>query len=247
LNAASLLSQVVVEGHDGELRESLPPLEFGYTTFEPAKRRYQPFTGAVGSRPERSLGDPEYELVDLFGNGLPTVLELNEQVRYWRNLGGGRFDLPRAMETAPAGVQLSAPGVQLLDANGNGRADLMVIDGLRDGYFPLNFNGQWNKRRFVRYRNAPTVNLDAPDVRLMDPKRLLIGDVDGDGVADIVYVSSGRVTVWINQNGAAWSDPIVIHGTPPVADGTLATLSTPTATCDRKLRRDISTGTTATR
>ena len=329
LNAASLLSQVLVEGHDGDDRESLPPLEFGYTKFEPRQRRYQPFNG---SRPERSLGHPEYELVDLFGNGLPTVLEFNGQVRYWRNRGDGRFDLLRTMETAPAGVRLSEPGVQLLDANGNGRADLMVIDGLRNGYFPLTFNGQWNERGFVRYRSVPTVNLDAPDVRLLDldgdgvtdalrtgpqfelyyndpddgwsdlevrqridsdsfpnisfedprvklgdvtgdglqdilfiqnrrveywpyrgygrwgrrvtmrnsprfedavffpgigfdPKRLLVGDVDGDGVADLVYVSSGHITVWINQDGNAWSDPIVIHGTPPVTDATAVRLA----------------------
>ncbi|MDP2604239.1 MAG: SpvB/TcaC N-terminal domain-containing protein [Deltaproteobacteria bacterium] len=329
LNSVSLLNQVVVEGHDGERRESLPPLEFGYTAFEPTQRRYQPFGG---SRPERSLGHPEYELVDLFGNGLPTVLEINEQVRYWRNRGNGQFDLVRTMETAPAGVKLSDPGVQLLDANGNGRADLMVIDGLRNGYYPLTFDGQWNERGFVRYRSVPTVDIDAPDVRLMDldgdgvtdalrtgpqfelyyndpddgwsaiemrertasddfpnvsfedprvklgdmtgdglqdillihngrveywpyrgygrwgrrvamrnsprfedaaffpgigfdPKRVLLGDVDGDGVADLVYVSSGHVTVWINQDGNAWSDPIVIHGTPPVTDATAVRLA----------------------
>src|SRR6266508_1682832 len=332
LNAASLLSQVLVEGHDGDLSESLPPLEFDYTAFEPAKRRYRSFNGAGASRPERSLGHPEFELVDLFGNGLPTVLEFNGQVRYWRNRGNGRFDLMRTMETAPAGLRLGEPGVQLLDANGNGRADLMVIDGLRDGYFPLTFDGQWNKRGFVCYRSAPAVNLDAPDVRLLDldgdgvtdalrtgpqfelyyndpdqgwskldvrkrtdsndfpnvtfedprvklgdmtgdglqdiilvqngrveywpyrgygrwgrrvvmrnsprfedavffpgigfdPKRLLIGDVDGDGVADFVYVSSGRITVWINRDGNSWSDPIVIHGTPPVTDATAVRLA----------------------
>lgn len=329
LNDASLLSQVLVEGHDGDSRESLPPLEFGYTVFEPRKRRYQPFNG---SRLERSLGHPEFELVDLFGNGLPTILEFNEQVRYWRNRGDGRFDLLRTMETAPAGVRLSDPGVQLLDANGNGRADLIVIEGLRNGYYPLTFDGQWNERGFVRYRSVPTVNLDAPDVRLLDldgdgvtdalrtgpqfelyyndpdygwwdfeqrpridsdsfpnvsfedprvklgdmtgdnlqdillihngrveywpyrgygrwgrrvtmrnsprfedaaffpgigfdPKRLLVGDVDGDGVADLVYVSSGHITVWINQDGNGFSDPIVIHGTPPVTDATAVRLA----------------------
>jgi len=30
-------------GRDNERIESLPPLEFGYTTFEPTGRRYQPF------------------------------------------------------------------------------------------------------------------------------------------------------------------------------------------------------------
>jgi RHS repeat-associated protein len=332
LNAVSLLSQVLVEGHDGERRESLPPLEFGYTAFEPARQRYQPFGGVAGSRPARSLGHPEYELVDLFGNGLPTVLEFNEGVRYWRNLGGGQFDLMRTMESAPALVRLNDPGVQLLDAQGNGRADLMVIDGPRGGYYPLTFRGAWNEKGFVRYRSVPMVNLDGPDVRLLDldgdgvtdalrtgpqfelyyndpkegwsdvelrersnndtfpnvtfedprvkladvtgdglqdillihhgrveywpyrgygrwgrrvtmrngpkfedaayypgigydPKRLLLGDVDGDGVADLLYVSSGHVTVWINQDGNAWSDPIVIHGTPPVTDATAVRLA----------------------
>ena len=333
LNGASLLSQVMVEGHDEEAQaprpnlELLPPLEFGYTMFEPTKRRYQPLTGPSGARPTRSLDHPKYELVDLFGNGLPNVLEFNEQVRYWRNRGDGRFDLMRTMDTAPAGVRLSDPGVQLLDANGNGRADLMVSDGLRKGFFPLTFDGQWNEVGFLPYRRAPTVDLDAPDVRLMDldgdgvtdalrtgprfefyyndpeegwsniearvrilsdafpdvsfedprvklgdmtgdglqdivvihngrleywpyrgygrwgrrvvmrnsprfeyadffpgpgfdPKRLLIGDIDGDGVADLVYISPGHVTIWINQDGNAWSDPIVIHGTPPVTDAT---------------------------
>ena len=71
---------------------------------------------------------------------------------------------------------MGEPGVQLLDASGNGRADLMVIDGPRAGYFPLTFDGQWNKRGFVPYRSAPTVNFSAPDVRLLD--------LDGDGVTD---------------------------------------------------------------
>src|SRR5262249_5535487 len=151
LNLTSLLSQILAEGSDDDRSESLPPLEFGYTAFEPTERRYQAFTGAGGSRPQRSLGHPEYELIDLFGNGRPNVLEFNEQVRYWRNLGDGRFDFMQTMDAAPAGVRLSDPGIHLLDANGNGRADLMVVDGLRNGYYPLTFDGQWNARGFVRY------------------------------------------------------------------------------------------------
>ncbi|MCI0728150.1 MAG: discoidin domain-containing protein, partial [Chloroflexi bacterium] len=51
-----------------------------------------------------------------------------------------------------------------------------------------------------------------------DPKRLLLGDVDGDGAADLVHVGDTRVTLWINRSGNGWSDPTCIEGTPPVSD-----------------------------
>ena len=49
-------------------------------------------------------------------------------------------------------------------------------------------------------------------------ERILLGDVDGDGLADIVYVDDSKVTLWINQGGNRWSDPIEITGTPRVSD-----------------------------
>ena len=316
INGASLLSQVLVEGHNGTQSEWLPPVEFGYTRFEPQGRRFFPVAGA--EQPSGSLARPEYELADLLGNGLPDVLEMDGTVRYWRNEGNGRFDLPREMPDAPAGLKLREAGVQLIDANGDGRIDLLAtIDGLA-GYFPLRFDGLWDRTSFQRYAVAPTFNLEDPEVKLVDldgdgvtdairsgtrlecyfndpeagwgatrwverqtldvfpnvefsdprvkwadmtgdglqdivliynrsvsywpalgrgdwgrqvwmrggpalptgydPRRLLLGDVDGDGLADIVYVEDTTVTLWINQSGNGWSDPISIEGTPPVTD-----------------------------
>ncbi|HEY1380561.1 MAG TPA: SpvB/TcaC N-terminal domain-containing protein, partial [Gemmataceae bacterium] len=322
-NRVSLLSRIRVVGHDGANAEELPPLDFRYTAFEPAGRRFIPLAGP--DLPARSLASPDLELVDLFGKGSPDVLEMNGTVRYWRNLGGGRFDRPRPMREAPAGVSLGDRGVQLLDANGDGRADLLVMTPEIAGYFPLRFDGRWDRRSFHRYRAAPSFDLQDPEVRLVDldgdgvtdairsgsrlecffndpkdgwmetrqvgresldvspdfsfadprikwadmsgdglqdvvlvhngsvtywpslgrgnwarrvtmansprlpadfdPRRVLLGDVDGDGLADLVYVEDTRVTLWINQGGNGWSQPITIEGTPRVSDSSALRLT----------------------
>jgi hypothetical protein len=325
LNGASLLQSIDVFGVDGDARERLPPLEFGYTGFDPGRRRYQALSAVSGALPERSLAHPDFELADLFGRGLPDVVQIGDTARYWRNLGGGRFDVPRPIEQLPPGIRLGDPGVQLADADGDGHIDLVVSAGRFNGYVPLTVSGNEATGRFVQYAAVPPFPLNDPQVRLLDldgdgitdalrtgaqfelyfhdrvlgwnrvetrsrddfdrfpdvqfsdprvkladmngdglqdivfvsagsvdywpylgdgrwgrrmamggrirfadaqffgsigfdPKRLLLGDVDGDGVSDLIYVESGRITIWLNQSGNQWSDPIVIHGTPPISD-----------------------------
>ncbi|MFD0636477.1 FG-GAP repeat domain-containing protein [Catenulispora yoronensis] len=64
-------------------------------------------------------------LVDLRGAGLPDLVQFDGTPRYWPNAGGGRFELPRPMAEAPP-FSLADPGVQLIDADGDGRPDLLV-------------------------------------------------------------------------------------------------------------------------
>lgn len=324
-NGASLLARLDVIGVDGEARESLPPLTFGYTPFQPAEREYRPMSAVAGAMPERSLAHPDFELADLFGRGLPDVVQIGDQRRYWKNLGDGRFDVPRPFDGLPPAVRLGSPNTQLADLDGDGQIDLLVVSSELAGYMPLSPDGPGEQRAFVPYASAPPFAVDDPELRLIDldgdgvtdalrtgaslemyrhdrahgwssvdvraresldsfpdvyfsdprvkladmtgdgltdivfvdggrvdywpsrghgrwgrrvtmggrlafpdalaygglgfdPRRLLVGDVDGDGVADLVYVESGRVTIWLNQSGNRWSDPIVVRGTPPIAD-----------------------------
>ena len=104
------------------------------------------------------------ELADLFGNGLPDILQMNGVVQYWQNLGNGRFAPPRPMREAPAGLKLADPGVQMIDADGDGRIDLMVTNGSDGGYFSLKYDGLWDRSAFQRYKEVPSFNLEDPEV-----------------------------------------------------------------------------------
>jgi RHS repeat-associated protein len=316
LNGVSLLTTITVKGFDGALTESMPPLVFNYSGFTPLNHDFYPVKG--NDLPGVSLASPDIEMVDLTGNGLPDILEMNDVIRWWRNKGNGEFDRPRFMSDAPAGLQLADPDVQMIDANGDGRADLLVNKVGMSGYFATSFGGTWDQRSFQPYRYAPSFSFEDPEVKLIDldgdgvtdvlrngkrfecfynhpqkgfyktgmvdkkqlgdfpdvsfadtriktaemsgdglqdlvyihngtvaywpnlgygrfgkkitmrnsprlpygydPKRILLGDVDGDGLADLIYVDNNRITLWINRSGNAWSDPVVINGTPAVHD-----------------------------
>lgn len=113
-NGASLLTRIDVVGIDGTGEESLPPLTFGYTVFDPAARRFTAVTGPA--LPATALTDRTLALVDTRGAGLPDLVELGTTQRVWRDAGGGRFTAARQFADAPP-HSLADPGVQFLDAD----------------------------------------------------------------------------------------------------------------------------------
>src|SRR5262249_20121018 len=83
----------------------------------------------------------------------------------------------------------------LLDADGDGRADLMVTQTPVAGYFPLEFPAQWNPASFHRYRYSPSFDLEDPEVKLTD--------LTGDGVTDALR-SSTRMECFVNDPESGW-------------------------------------------
>ena len=196
MNGLSLLSRVELVGFDDQDNavHEFPALELDYTRFEPSRRTFAPWGG--DSLPDVSLADPSLDLVDLTGDGLPDLFETNGTVRYWRNRGEGSFDPPRTMDSAPGGARLQDRGIQLLDANGDGRLDLVTTTEAASGYFPLTPDGAFDRRSFRPYAAAPSFSLEDPEVRLVD--------VDGDGITDAVR-SGTRLECFFNDGALGWT------------------------------------------
>lgn len=309
---------------NGLYAASLPPITLEYTTFDPRQRELETVTFECDQPPGQSLGDPNHELIGLFGNGLPDILHTTPTgYRRWRNLGRGKFSAPQALKQAPAGITLADDSVQFADLEGNGSADLLLTEGTTVGFYANEFAGEWGT--FHPYQQAPSFSLKDPNVRLVDmdgdgvtdvlatfphhflyikhrtengrltfeppvpiprqhdltlwpdvyfshpenrvrladmsgdglqdlvlihdgradywpnlgygkwgkritlkngprlpgrydPRRVFLADINGDGLADLVYIDSGQVHYWINQSGNQWSNEQIIHGAPVVTD-----------------------------
>ena len=93
---------------------------------------------------------------------------------------------------------------------GDGLQDIVYIHDRIVQYWPNLGHGNFGPR--ITMASSPALPFG------YDPARVLVGDIDGDGAADLVYVGGGQVTIWINRSGNGWSDPVTIDGTPGVTD-----------------------------
>jgi RHS repeat-associated protein len=209
LSRISLLSRVTYAGFDPETGVSLglPPLEFSYTGFDPSQRRYQRFISDVGAPPP-GLDNPNLELIDLDGHGLPGVVAVeNGSPRYWSNRGHLRWEAPRALPQFPSVFSLGDDRVRFADMDGNGGADVLVGSGSFSGYYENNGHGQWD--RFNHYVRSPSFAFESGDIHLVD--------IDGDGLIDAVHSGRTGLQVYKNRGPAGWEPPALVPKGDPAA------------------------------
>ena len=179
----SFLESVTVRGHRRDPNElstylvrRFPPATFKYSEFGPHKQRYQSLIADGGDLPPESLNSPDFALMDIFGNGLPDVVQAaNTGFHYWRNRGGGHFGRRSTMSASPP-VTLSRGGVFLADMGGDGLPDLVVEDPPLSGFFEATPDGGW--KPFRSFERMPVLGLADPDTRLVD--------LTGDGLSDVL-------------------------------------------------------------
>jgi RHS repeat-associated protein len=192
----SLLVAATVRGYrrdesDVLASEAIPPVSFAYTAFRPHEQRYRPVTAVGNDMPAFALGDPNLALLDLYGDGLPGVLQTTQGVfRYWRNLGGGVLERPLPLPHMPAALALAQPGVSFGDVDGDGLADLLVHGGSMPGFYESGPHEPW--RVFKPYASFPTFSLDDPNVRLVD--------LTGNGTSDAL-VTGPEHLLWFECLG----------------------------------------------
>jgi RHS repeat-associated protein len=206
----SLLSAIREQGHaaDGSILAA-PDRTFAYTELSPPI--LVPVTGWTAP-----LDDPNTDLVDLDGDGLPDLLQLGAGLPSKRaNLGAGKFGFPRAYQRAPAPLTLGSANVAFADMSGAGNLDLLFLGQPLAGYYPLSVpQGGAAPATFglpVTFTNAPGVVPADPRVRFLD--------LNGDGMTDVLFDTGRSWLAFLREGTDSWLTPpwvLSSNITPPV-------------------------------
>jgi len=168
----------------GYLRKALPAVEFDYSP--------PVLSGEVREMPAESLENLPQGLaaipgwIDLDGEGLAGLLvQQGTGWFYKRNLGEGRLGPLEILRESPSTARLGSANQQLLDLDGDGRLELVDLEGPAPGYYASDERLRWS--RFSPFRSLPNLDWNDPNLRFLD--------LDGDGFADVL-VTADDALVW---------------------------------------------------
>ena len=133
--------------------------------------------------------DPTVMLHDInHDKRIDVIQSAGQELFAWVNQGDGGWSGRYAWSLPDSRLQLDWPTTVLADMNGDRLLDMVHIAPGVLHYYPAVGFGEFGKR--VAMVNAP--------MRVVNPSRLLIADVNGDGRGDVVYLG-GSLDVWLNH------------------------------------------------
>ncbi|MCK1698165.1 SpvB/TcaC N-terminal domain-containing protein [Bradyrhizobium sp. 144] len=162
---------------------------------------------ALPRRPAYALNDPNVRLVDLDGDGRAEIVVAEHDCFVWQEgLGedgyGAVHRVSKLLDEKLGPVCVFSEVVQtifLADMSGDGLTDIVRIRNGEVCYWPNLGYGRFGAR--IEMDNAPI--FASPDQ--FDPARVRVLDVDGSGVADLVYLGRQGAAFWANHSGNGWS------------------------------------------
>ncbi|ERT11034.1 hypothetical protein O185_21620 [Photorhabdus temperata J3] len=183
---------------------SVPPLDFHYTPFSHSAegQLWQPLEALSEIKDGQ-----DYQLVDLYGEGLPGLLYHDPDGWYYRAPERGKTPdsvIYGTLHELPASPSFTGSKMTLMDITGDGRLDWIVQRPGMAGYFTLNAAKQWSG--FIPFNAWPS-EFQAATAQLMD--------LTGAGLQDLVLIGPKSVRLYENKR-QGFGGPVTISQTEDV-------------------------------
>jgi RHS repeat-associated protein len=170
--------------------------------------------------PSIDLTGPDTRFVDLDGDGHVDVLITDDAALTWYpSLAYAGFGPAQRSSTPPddeAGPRLvfrdDVDAIFLADMSGDGLSDLVRVRNSAVCYWPNLGYGRFGPK--VTMDLAPLLDRG----EWFDHRRVRLADVDGSGLADLVYLHPDGARIHLNQAGNAFAPAVVIRSFPYVED-----------------------------
>lgn len=163
---------------------------------------------AYSAAPPFLLDDPGTRLVEINHDGLVDVVQTGLGVLS-AYLNHSQTPWTEVVDASTLGLSLTNPQVQFADMNGDGLEDLVYLDADGAIYYHLCLG----YGRFVAEESFMGGSPVLSYAKIADGTVLLM-DVNGDGLSDLVQVDSSEITLWVNQGNNAFGTAVSIADTP---------------------------------
>ena len=163
---------------------------------------------AFADNPPFAFGDPNVRMLDFDNDKLIDVVQSTPiGLIAYRNTGQGRWDGPLAAPTPPGGttIDFADARLKLADMNGDGLLDIVFA---RSGSILY-----WPHRGFAQF-DGPRSIAGAPDVGTLAEDDLVLADVNGDGLTDVLFVGTSHVDYWPLRPNDVLGQQVTLQGTP---------------------------------
>ncbi|MCB0124793.1 MAG: VCBS repeat-containing protein, partial [Caldilineaceae bacterium] len=161
-----------------------------------------------GPAPAFDLNDPNLQLIDVNNDHrIDVVLTVSGRIKIWLAREGAWSQTADFNVPAPAGdaTRFSDPKIKVGDITGDRMEDLIYVRNGMVIYWPHNGNGNYDEG---------TIALNPPTGVGLQDVQIQVGDLNNDGLVDLVLPGYRTVEYWLSLGDGGFTDAFVLQNTP---------------------------------